>query len=42
MTEVERGAWIAFKRFATKFLENNKHPDYVIIFSNMLEKSWGA
>jgi hypothetical protein len=24
MTEVEREAWIAFKSFVTKFLENNK------------------
>jgi hypothetical protein len=37
MTEVERGAWIAFKSVATKFLENNKDPDYVAIVANMLE-----
>jgi hypothetical protein len=29
MTEVEREAWIAFKRVVTKFLGNNKDPDYV-------------
>jgi hypothetical protein len=38
MTEVERGAWIAFKSVVTKFLGNNKEPDYVTIVANMLEK----
>jgi hypothetical protein len=37
MTEVEREAWIAFKSVVTKFLGNNKDPDYVIIVANMLE-----
>jgi hypothetical protein len=38
MTEVERDAWIAFKRFVTKYLENNKDPDYVTTVANMLEE----
>jgi hypothetical protein len=38
MTEVERKAWIAFKSVVTKFLGNNKDPDYVTIVANMLEK----
>jgi hypothetical protein len=38
MTEVEREAWIAFKSVVTKFLGNNKDPDYVTILANMLEK----
>jgi hypothetical protein len=38
MTEVEREAWIAFKRVVAKFLGNNKDPDYVTIVANMLEK----
>jgi hypothetical protein len=38
MTEVEREAWIAFKIVVTKFLGNNKDPDYIIIVANMLEK----
>jgi hypothetical protein len=40
MTEVERGAWIAFKSVVAKFLGNNKDPDYVTIVANtrMLEK----
>jgi hypothetical protein len=38
MTEVEREAWIAFKSIVNKFLGNNKHPDYVTIVANMLEK----
>jgi hypothetical protein len=38
MTEVEREAWIAFKCVVTKFLGNNKDPDYVTIVANMLEK----
>jgi hypothetical protein len=37
MTEVEREAWIAFKSAVTKFLGNNKNPDYVTIVANMLE-----
>jgi hypothetical protein len=36
-TEVEREAWIAFRSVVTKFLGNNKDPDYVTIV-NMLEK----
>jgi hypothetical protein len=44
MTEVEREAWIAFRSVVTKLLGNNKNPDYVTIFANMLEKlnSYGA
>jgi hypothetical protein len=38
MTEIEREAWIAFKIGVTKFLRNNKNPDYVAIVANMLEK----
>jgi hypothetical protein len=38
MTEVETEAWIAFKSVVTKFLGNNKDPDYVTIVANMLEK----
>jgi hypothetical protein len=38
MSEVERKAWIAFNSVITKFLGNNKDPDYVTIFTNMLEK----
>jgi hypothetical protein len=38
MPEVEREAWIAFKSVVTKFLGNNKNPDYVSIAANMLEK----
>jgi hypothetical protein len=37
MTEVEREAWIAFKSVVTKFLGNNKDPDYVTLVANMLE-----
>jgi hypothetical protein len=35
MTEVEREDWTAFKRVVTKFLGNNKDPDYVTIVANM-------
>jgi hypothetical protein len=38
ITEFERVAWIAFKSVVTKFLGNNKDPDYVTIVANMLEK----
>jgi hypothetical protein len=38
MTEVEIEAWIAFKSVVTKFLGNNKDPDYVTIIANVLEK----
>jgi hypothetical protein len=38
MTEVEREAWIAFKSVVTKFLGNNKDPDYVTIVATMVEK----
>jgi hypothetical protein len=38
MTEVEREAWIAFKSVVTKFLRNNKDPDYVTVVANMLDK----
>jgi hypothetical protein len=38
MIEVEREAWIAFKSVVTRFLGNNKGPDYIIIVANMLEK----
>jgi hypothetical protein len=31
MIEVEREAWIAFKSVVTKFLGNNKNPDYVLL-----------
>jgi hypothetical protein len=37
MTEVEREAWIAFRSVVTRFLVNNKDPDYVTIVENMLE-----
>jgi hypothetical protein len=37
MTEGERGAWIAFKSVVTKFLGNNKDPDYITV-ENVLEK----
>jgi hypothetical protein len=37
-TEAERDAWIAFKSVVTKYLGNNKDPDYVTIVENMLEK----
>jgi hypothetical protein len=37
MTEVEREAWIALKSAVTKFLRNNKDPDYVTIVANMQE-----
>jgi hypothetical protein len=38
MTEVEREVWIAFRSVVTKLLGDNKDPDYVTIFANMLEK----
>jgi hypothetical protein len=38
MTEVEREASIAFRNVVSKFLGNNKDPDYVTIVANMLEK----
>jgi hypothetical protein len=38
MTEVERESMIAFRSVVTKFLGNNKDPDYVTIVANMLEK----
>jgi hypothetical protein len=38
MSEVERGAWIGFKSVVTKFLGNNKDPDYVTIVANILDK----
>jgi hypothetical protein len=38
MAEVEREAWIAFRSVVTKFLGNNKDPDYVTIVADMLEK----
>jgi hypothetical protein len=38
MAEVERETWIAFTCVVTKFLGNNKNPDYVTIVPNMLEK----
>jgi hypothetical protein len=38
VTEVDRDAWIAFKSVFTKFLGNNKDPDYVTIVARMLEK----
>jgi hypothetical protein len=38
MDEVEREAWIAFKTVVTKFLGNNKDPDYVTVVANMVEK----
>jgi hypothetical protein len=37
-TEVERGAWIAFKSIVTKFVDNNTVPECVIIVANELEK----
>jgi hypothetical protein len=38
MTEVEREACIAFRSVVSKFVGNNKEPDYVTIVANMLEK----
>jgi hypothetical protein len=38
MTEVERQAWRAFRSVVTKFLENNKDPDYITTVANILEK----
>jgi hypothetical protein len=38
MTEVETQACIAFKSVVTKFLGNNKDPDYVTIIVNMIDK----
>jgi hypothetical protein len=38
MNEVERNAWIAFRTVVTKFLGNNKDPDYDTTIANMLEK----
>jgi hypothetical protein len=38
MTQAKIEAWIAFKSVVTKFLGNNKDPDYVTIVENMLEK----
>jgi hypothetical protein len=38
MTEGGREAWIAFRSVVTKFLGNNKDPDYITIVANMLEK----
>jgi hypothetical protein len=38
MTEVEREAWIALRSVVTKFLGNNKDPDYVTIVANMQGK----
>jgi hypothetical protein len=38
VNEVEREDWIAFSSVFTKFLGNNKGPDYVTIVANMLEK----
>jgi hypothetical protein len=38
ITEVEREAWIAFESVVTKFLGNNKDPDYVTVVANKLEK----
>jgi hypothetical protein len=37
MTEFEREGWIAFRRVVTKFLGNNKDPDYVTVVANMLK-----
>lgn len=37
MNEVETEAWIAFKNVITKFLGNNRDPDYVVIVENMLK-----
>jgi hypothetical protein len=38
LTMIERETWIAFKSVVTRFLGNNKNPDYVTIVANMLEK----
>jgi hypothetical protein len=38
MTEVEREAWITVRCVVTKFLGNNKDPNYVTIVANILEK----
>jgi hypothetical protein len=37
VTEVEREAWIAFKNVVTRFVGNNKNPDYVTVFAHLLE-----
>jgi hypothetical protein len=37
-TEVEREAWISYKNVFTRFVGNNKDPDYVTFVANMLEK----
>lgn len=37
MNEVEKKAWIALKDVITKFLGNNKDPDYEMIVENMLK-----
>jgi hypothetical protein len=38
MAEGERESWITFMSVVTKFLGNNKEPEYVTIDANMLEK----
>jgi hypothetical protein len=38
LTEVAREAWIVFRCVVTKFLGNNKDPDYVTAVANILEK----
>jgi hypothetical protein len=38
MTEGERQVWTAFKSVVTKFMGNNKDPDYNTIVENMIEK----
>jgi hypothetical protein len=43
MIVAEREAWITIKSVVTKFVGNNKHPDYVTIVTNMLDtQSLGA
>jgi hypothetical protein len=38
MSEVQREAWIVFKSAVTKFMGNNKDPDYITTVVYMLEK----
>ena len=38
MTLNEKEAWVSFKLVVTKFLGNEKDPEYVSIVANMLQK----
>jgi hypothetical protein len=37
LIEIQRKAWMNFKSVVTKFLGNNKNPDYITTVANMLE-----